>query len=130
MQKVHQSSEHRGELNAFLIIAFISSAVICALLAVVLKMRESKAASEEPKSPNCNKQFWIMLAIMITGGACAAANNKFNLYLSGVMDSAVFFPIVNGGGLVLTTLAAVLGAGAALEGTVLTLQPQTSAVLR
>jgi drug/metabolite transporter (DMT)-like permease len=108
MQKVHQSSEHRGELNAFLIIAFISSAVICALLAVVLKMRENKAASEEAKSPNCNKQFWIMLAIMITGGACAAANNKFNLYLSGVMDSAVFFPIVNGGGLVLTTLAAVL----------------------
>ena len=45
---------------------------------------------------------------MIASGACAAVNNKFNLYLSGVMDSAVFFPIVNGGGLVLTTLAAVL----------------------
>ena len=31
-----------------------------------------------------------------------------NLYLSGVMDSAVFFPIVNGGGFVLATIAAVL----------------------
>ena len=49
-----------------------------------------------------------MLGIMIACGACGAVNNKFNLYLSGVMDSAVFFPIVNGGGLVLTTLAAVL----------------------
>lgn len=45
---------------------------------------------------------------MIVSGACVAVNNKFNLYLSGVMDSAVFFPVVNGGGLVLTTLAAVL----------------------
>ena len=45
---------------------------------------------------------------MIASGACVAVNNKFNLYLSGVMDSAVFFHIVNGGGLVLTTLAAVL----------------------
>ena len=49
-----------------------------------------------------------MLGIMLVNGICVAINNKFNLYLSGVMDSAVFFPIVNGGGLVLTTLAAVL----------------------
>ena len=34
--------------------------------------------------------------------------NKWNLYLSGVMDSAVFFPVVNGGGLILTTLSAVV----------------------
>ena len=45
---------------------------------------------------------------MIAGGVCVALNNKYNLYLSGVMDSAVFFPIVNGGGLLLATLAAVL----------------------
>ena len=49
-----------------------------------------------------------MLAIMIVSGVCVAVNNKFNLYLSGVMDSAVFFPIVNGGGLVLATLSAVI----------------------
>ena len=49
-----------------------------------------------------------MLGIMVAGGVCVAVNNKLNLYLSGVMDSAVFFPIVNGGGLVLATLAAVL----------------------
>ena len=49
-----------------------------------------------------------MLGIMLVSGVCVAINNKFNLYLSGVMDSAVFFPIVNGGGLVLTTLVAVL----------------------
>lgn len=108
MQKVHQSSEYRNELNAFLIIAFVSSAVLCAFFAALLKMRESRFADEKEKEKNGKKQVWLLLGIMIASGACVAVNNKFNLYLSGVMDSAVFFPIVNGGGLVLTTLAAVL----------------------
>jgi len=108
MQKVHQSSEHKSELNAFLMIAFISSAILCSILAVFLKKRESMSERTERKDTWQKKQFFILLTIMIAGGACIAANNKFNLYLSGVMDSAVFFPIVNGGGLVLTALAAVL----------------------
>lgn len=108
MQKVHQSSEYRNELNAFLIIAFISSAVLCAIFAALLKRRESRFADAKEKGNKSKKQFWLLLGIMIASGACVAVNNKFNLYLSGVMDSAVFFPIVNGGGLVLTTLAAVL----------------------
>lgn len=108
MQKVHQSSEYRDELNAFLIIAFVSSAVLCAFFAALMKRRESRFADEKEKGKNGKRQVWLLLGIMIASGACVAVNNKFNLYLSGVMDSAVFFPIVNGGGLVLTTLAAVL----------------------
>ena len=108
MQKVHQSSEYRDELNAFLIIAFVSSAVLCAFFAALMKRRESRFANEKEKKKNGKRQVWLLLGIMIASGACVAVNNKFNLYLSGVMDSAVFFPIVNGGGLVLTTLAAVL----------------------
>jgi len=106
MQKVHQSSQHRGELNAFLIVAFASSAVFCTILALLLKRRDNKSA-EEGNAPK-STQLWMMVAVMLINGACIAINNKFNLYLSGVMDSAVFFPIVNGGGLVLTTLAAVI----------------------
>lgn len=105
MQKVHQSSEHQNELNAFLIIAFLSSAILCAIFAVLLKRKGSRDDATRSKNQN---QALILIAIMIAGGACIAVNNKFNLYLSGVMDSAVFFPIVNGGGLVLTTLSAVL----------------------
>ena len=108
MQKVHQSSEYRDELNAFLIVAFVSSAVLCAFFAALMKRRESRFADEKEKNKNGKRQVWLLLGIMIASGACVAVNNKFNLYLSGVMDSAVFFPIVNGGGLVLTTLAAVL----------------------
>ena len=58
---------------------------------------------------------WRLLAIMLASGVCVAANNKYNLYLSGVMDSAVFFPIINGGGLILTTLAAVVMFGERLS---------------
>ncbi len=107
LQKVHQSSEHRNELNAFLVVAFISSAILCTLFAALLKRRERKENPVNRESKE-KKNFWLLPVIMIAGGVCVALNNKYNLYLSGVMDSAVFFPIVNGGGLLLATLAAVL----------------------
>lgn len=106
MQKVHQNSVYKDELNAFLIVAFVSSALLCAIFAAWMEQREGRFADKKEK--NNKKQNWFLLGIMISSGACVATNNKFNLYLSGLMDSAVFFPIVNGGGLVLTTLAAVL----------------------
>lgn len=102
MQKVHQESSYRSELNAFLIIAFFVSTVICSVVFLILR-------GKEEKTQNGGKTLSVMMvAIILFAGICVAANNKFNLYLSGVMDSAVFFPIVNGGGLVLSTLAAVI----------------------
>lgn len=108
MQKVHQSSGYRGELNAFLIIAFVASAIFCSIFASLLKRRECRLADAKEKGNKSKMQAWFLLGIMLASGASVAVNNKFNLYLSGVMDSAVFFPIVNVGGLVLATLAAVL----------------------
>lgn len=108
MQKVHQSSIYKNELNAFLIIAFLSATIFCSLLVVFLKQRQDKFVSESKKERTDKKQLLLMLCVMLIGGVCTGLNHKFNLYLSGVMDSAVFFPIVNGGGLVLATLAAVL----------------------
>lgn len=106
MQKIHQSSEFRNELNAFLVIAFVSSAIFSVIFAVLLK--SNKTRNGDTKEKKNNKQLRHLLVLMIASGVCIAVNNKFNLYLSGVMDSAVFFPIVNGGGLVLVTLTAVL----------------------
>ena len=50
----------------------------------------------------------LLIFLMLISGVCVAVNNKLNLYLSGVIDSVIFFPVVNGGGLVLTTLASLL----------------------
>ena len=108
MQKVHQSSQYASELNAFLIIAFISSAFFGMIFAIILKMRNNSAKSNQEESTYNKKHLPAMLLLMLISGICIAVNNKFNLYLSGVMDSAVFFPIANGGNLVLTTLAAVV----------------------
>lgn len=106
MQKVHQSSQFKDELNTFLIIAFFASAILCAVFTFLFQNREKPTQAMQTTASR--KLFWLLLAIMLINGACIAINNKFNLYLSGVMDSAIFFPVVNGGGLVLTTLAAVL----------------------
>ena len=45
---------------------------------------------------------------MAIGGICTAANNKFNLFLSGALPTAIFFPIYNVGILILTTLSAIV----------------------
>ena len=108
MQKVHQSSSHKGELSAFLILAFAVSSLLCVVFSLLLKRRERTQKKEEAPKQTSSAQRWILLAVMAVSGGCVAVNNKFNLYLSGVLDSAVFFPIVNGGGLVLATLAALL----------------------
>ena len=52
--------------------------------------------------------YMLPLALFIAGGVGVALNNQINLYLSGVVASAVFFPIVNGGGLILITAASVV----------------------
>ena len=105
MQKVHQSSAFKEELNAFLVIAFAISFVFSMLCAAYLARKER--TTSHPISVK-GGMLWLLVGVMLIAGACIAVNNKLNLYLSGVMDSAVFFPIVNGGGLVLTTLAALV----------------------
>lgn len=102
LQKIHQESEFKAELNAFLVIAFGVSTAICLALAFTFRIKEKKA-------DNSLKAFEkSIIYIAIFAGMCSATNNRINLYLSGEMDSAVFFPIVNAGGLVLSILAAVL----------------------
>ncbi len=101
MQKIHQSSDCRSEIDAFLVISFLVSALLP--LAMVLKSRKNGevccVSFSWRKGP-----FWLAVCC----GICSALPNRINLYLSGVMDSAVFFPLVNGGGLLLSVLAAIL----------------------
>ena len=104
MQKIHQSSAFKEELNAFLVIAFAVSAFLSGVVALLLRKKES--GSEENR--NDRGGMMLLIFLMLVSGVCVAANNKLNLYLSGVIDSVIFFPVVNGGGLVLTTLASLL----------------------
>ena len=109
LQKLHQSSAYRGELTAFLIIAFACSFVFSAANIAVIKLKASKNDGAEKlvfhkkKSP-----LPILVAFFVVAGIGIALNNMINLYLSGTVPSAIFFPIVNGGLIFLTTIAAVI----------------------
>ncbi len=105
MQKIHQTSAYKTEINSFLIVAFVSSCLGSCLIGVWARRKEKTTFFERDEN---GKIKWVLPAIALLSGSVTAVNHKLNLYLSGVMDSAVFFPIVNGGGLVLTTIAAVL----------------------
>jgi len=101
MQKVHQSSAFRGELTMFLIIAFICSFVFSTVSLLIGKKQGGQVIDGK-------SGLWLLIALFVAGGVGVALNNQINLYLSGVVASAVFFPIVNGGGLILITAGSVL----------------------
>ena len=105
LQKVHQNTVYKGESDEFLIVSFIVSALLCALFALFWR---DKKANERDKTPLKQKKRWLFPLLMIVSGVTVALNNRFNLYLSGVMDSALFFPVINCGGLVLSSLAAAV----------------------
>lgn len=104
MQKVHQTSSYKQELDSFLIIAFLVSFVSSLILAIAFRKKRNYN-----KSTNVNSVVKLLpIFLMVLSGVFVAVNNKFNLYLSGVLDAAVFFPLVNGGGLVLTSVASII----------------------
>lgn len=101
MQKWHQSSSHKEELDGFLISAFVV-AFLYSLLFYLLQRKQYKKERNVSFAPTIKG---TLVLLMLVVGLCTAANNKLNLFLSGVLPSAVFFPLVNGGGLVLSVLA-------------------------
>lgn len=96
LQQIHQSSAHKDELNQFLLVAFLFSAVFCFAVSAFFRRakHENFSISMAPNKP--------LLWICVISGIGVAGNNIINLYLSGVMNPAVFFPIVNGGSLILS----------------------------
>ncbi|MBR3750845.1 MAG: EamA family transporter [Clostridia bacterium] len=98
MQKVHQSSAARDELMWFLCIAFTVSSVV-SLLYVVFNQR---------KTPLTVRSDGKMLGAIVLCGIAVMLNNAINLYLSGVMESIIFFPTVNGASIVLLLLVSLI----------------------
>lgn len=99
-QKWHQKSDYRSESAMFLIIAFIVTILVNGVLAIKGCKQEGGVKAFKPALSI------IPIAIMVLSGVAVALNNKWNLHLSGVLPSVVMFPVVNGGGLILTTLFA------------------------
>ncbi len=100
IQFLHQSSPHKDEISGFLIWSFIIMIVMFFVMYLVAR----KNTHEEPKYIIKSNATWIALG----AGVIVGATNKVNLYLSGVLPSIVFFPIINGGVIILSGIASIL----------------------
>lgn len=108
LQKTHQTSSFKLELFPFLTIAFFVSAIVSFICFLILRNKQPLFSTSERTENLSRKKFiGFIVLIFILAGITFAFNNIINLYLSGVMPSAVFFPIVNGGGLVLATITSI-----------------------
>ena len=94
LQKIHQSSEHKDEIGGFLFVAFICSIVYS-------HFRAKKGF----KALNFNRKLFIFAPIC---GLCTFLMNFLNLRLSGLLPSQIFFPVVNGSAIILSSVMSVI----------------------
>ena len=95
LQKVHQSSSHKAETGSFLFIAFI-----CSLVYSLIRSR-----STSYKSLGFTRKLFVFALIC---GVCTFLMNFLNLRLSGLLPSQLFFPLINGSAIILSSLASIV----------------------
>ena len=93
IQKIHQTSAHKNELFLFLAVSFLFSFLFSRLLS-----RKSRTTCQFK-----GKQY-IFAGIC---GVCTFIMNFLNLKLSGILPTQLFFPLVNGSSIVLTSLISI-----------------------
>ena len=98
MQRLFQEFAPGGkaQLCEFLMIAFF----VLSVYSFISLLRSEKSAQGAVKAPS--NIVWLSAVVGVT----TAMNHQFNLYLSGVMPSVIFFPIINGASVVFTILVA------------------------
>ena len=94
LQKVHQTSVHSGEISGFLFVAFIFSLIY-----------NRVRITGGTKNLNLSKKNKLLALVC---GLCVFCMNFLNLKLSGLLPSQLFFPIVNGTSIVLSSLVSVI----------------------
>lgn len=100
LQKIQQKSDYSDESGWFLITALLVAAAVAFVCWRVKSRGEEKPTVKTPVLKTCLAFGYIGFVIAFT--------NKVNLYLSGVLPSIIFFPMVNGGRLIMTGLVALL----------------------
>ena len=96
-QQIHQYSDFANELTGFLLWTFIFSAVMFGALFMFSGRKDT-----DFKKPRLSG-----IALMLFTGVAIGAINEINLYLSGAMNPVIFFPVVNGGVIILSGIAAI-----------------------
>ena len=93
IQKIHQTSSHKSEISGFLFVSFFISLIISGL-----RVKDKK---------NFKDQKNLIPLAMICGG-CTFGMNYINLKLSGLLPSQLFFPLINGSAIILSSLMSMI----------------------
>lgn len=104
IQKIHQLSEHSGELVLFLFLALSFCAVLS--LFAYLVYRPRTAVEAEIQQDKGEKQRLYRLS-PIPLGICVGLLNFLNLTLAGRIPSVIQFPVYNVGSLIITFAVSV-----------------------
>ena len=100
-QKIYMKSGHGNELTSMLLMVFALLSIVSFIL--YLTTERSKLNSSNTSVVVENKKEFTITAIAGSGmGVCIALANKINTYLSGVIPGVIFFPVVNGGSILLS----------------------------
>lgn len=97
IQQIHQNSEYAGEMNVFLLWTFVFITIIFTVFYLFMP-KENKNYKLKSKATLPS----------ILSGVIIGAVNLINLYLSGKLPSIVLFPVLNGGVIILSGLAALI----------------------
>lgn len=92
----------------FLVIALVFAAVFALIVTLFYKKRMGKDETLFSNNGKCKRFYTVLLILFLVVGISSSFMEVINLYLSGVMDSAVLFPVFNGGSLMLVTIASII----------------------
>ena len=95
VQKIHQKSEYANQKSTFILFSFLLGFIVSSVL-FLLKKQKGKEIT--PK------------AIGICGfvGTLYSICNLLNTYLAGALDSAIFFPVLNIGSIVISMILGMI----------------------
>ncbi len=99
-QQIHQKSPYAHELDSFLLWTFIFLTLFFILIYTGVRRKTQKS--------DCGYTLTNKITLfVISSGIIIGVVNKINLYLAGQLPGILFFPVVNGGVLLLSELAAI-----------------------
>ena len=102
LQKVHQMSEYSEERTMMILVAFVLASIISFVFALFAKPEEK--SDGDTGSSDLKRKLLFSVGIGICYGSC----NLLNTVLAGMLESAVFFPLLNVSMILLSLLLSII----------------------
>ena len=99
LQKVHQHTAVSSEYTGFIVISNIA-ALVFSLLIYLIHFKRTGERKTMPLAPK-------VTAPILMVGLILGVYNVLTLYLNGILDSVIMYPVLNVGGMAFTTLWSV-----------------------